>query len=161
MRLDIRSVERPNIMKRHKVLHVLTTVLIVVGSTLLISGLSMLIIDKYSSYSSRLRGTLVNLNFSRESVRLFFEENGRFPKSLHELNEYGKKFPGEIKWRFGPKESISNYLSDLSEHDVLDGTGGLYYSSETGVVKINLTKPLKAYWRFYFGTRRNEVPADW
>jgi len=101
------------------------------------------------------------LHFSRENIRLFFEQNGRFPKSLHELNEYGKNFPKKIKWMFPPGESISGYSSGRSEHSVLDGTGGSYYNPETGVLKVNLTKPLKSYWRFYFGKRRNEVPADW
>ena len=148
-------------MKRPKVLDVLITVLFVVGFTLLMWGLSMCVVTKYSDYSSRLRGIRVNLNFSRESIRLFFEKNGRFPKSLQELNEYGKNSPKEIKWMFPPGESISSYPSDFPEHAVLDGTGGLYYNPETGVLKLNLIKPLKSYWRFYFGKRRNEIPADW
>lgn len=148
-------------MKRPKVLDVLSNVLLVVGLTLLMLVLSVCIGRKYHDYSSRLRATRLGLYFTRNSIPLFFEQNGRFPKSLHELNEYGKKFPKEIHWMFPPGESISSYRSDLPEHAVLDGTGGLYYNPETGVLKVNLTKPLKSYWRFYFGKRRNEVPADW
>jgi len=148
-------------MKRPKVSDVLITVLFVVGFTLLMWGLSMCVVTKYHDYSSRLRATRLSLHFTRKSIRLFFEQNGTFPKSLQELNEYGKKFPKEIDWMFPPGESISGYPSDLPEHSILDGTGGLYYNPETGVLKVNLTNPLKSYWRFYFGKRRNEIPADW
>lgn len=151
-------------MKRPKVsvaLDVLITVLLVVGFALLMLGLTTWIGSENHHYLSRLRSTRLSLKFSRDSIRLFFEQNGRFPKSLDELNEYGKKFPKEINWMFPPGESISRYPSDLPVHTVLDGTGGLYYNPETGVLKVNLTKPLKSYWRFYFGKRRNEVPADW
>jgi len=72
-----------------------------------------------------------------------------------------KNFPDKINWYFPPSESISEKQSNSHEHSVLDGTGGLHYNPKTGVLKVNLTKPLKSYWRFYFGKRRNEVPADW
>ena len=120
---------------------------------LLLTGL-VLLIDINNSYRSKLRIQKTNLAMSRTNIRLFAEQNGRFPDSLHELNEYKKQFP------VTPKEFIAG-KSDPSEHSVLDGKGGLYYNSKTGELKLNLMRPLKSYWRFYLGEKRNEVPADW
>ena len=148
-------------MKRPKVLDVLSNVLLVVGLTLLM----MSVANQYNSYSYtlrwRLHGTHVCLGFSRENIRLFADETGRFPKSLAELNEYVQKRRDKMHRIRFPMESISDDDPNTSEHNVLDGTGGLYYNPETGVLKVNLTKTLKSYWRFYFGKRKNEVPADW
>lgn len=120
---------------------------------LLLTGL-VLLIDINNSYRSKLRMQKTNLAMSRTNIRLFAEQNGRFPDSLHELNEYKKEFP------VTPKEFIAG-KSDPSEHSVLDGKGGLYYNSKTGELKLNLVRPMKSYWRFYLGKKRNEVPADW
>jgi hypothetical protein len=112
------------------------------------------------SYRSTIRGTRLTLMFTRRSIQLFAEQNGRFPDSLGELNEYGKKSPKQIQWYFPAKESIAG-KANSREHAVLDGTGGLYYDRKTGELKLNLTKPLKSYWRFYVGKSRNDVPANW
>ena len=133
----------------------------VIGTLLLVIVGVQLVRNINRSYWSRIRGAKAMLTFSRRSIHLFAEQNGRFPDSLDELNEYGKKFPDKIKWHFPPKVSISGKPSNSREHSVLDGTGGLYYNSKTGELKVNLTKPLKAYWRFYFGKGKDKVPADW
>ena len=132
------------------------TVLLVVGVGLVLTT------NEIRSYPRRLRSTKINLSFGRKCILLFADQTGKFPESLHELNEYGKKFPDKINWRFPPKETITgHYPHILPEHNVLDGTGGLYYDPKNGELKVNLTKPLKSYWRFYFGEERDEVPADW
>jgi len=136
---------------------------LVIGILLLfIVGMMLLLVRNINrSYWSRIQGAKAMLMFSRRSIELFDEQNGRFPDSLDELNEYGKKFPEKISWYFPPKESISGKPSNSREHHVLDGIGGLYYNSKTGELKLNLTRSLKSYWRFYLGEKRNEVPADW
>lgn len=120
---------------------------------LLLTGL-VLLININNSYRSKLRIQKTNLALSRTNIRLFAEQHGRFPDSLHELNESKKQFP------VTPDEFIAG-KSDPSEHSLLDGKGGLYYNSKTGELKLNLMRPLKSYWRFYLGEKRNEVPADW
>ena len=133
---------------------VITTLLLFIAGVLLVSNINR-------SYQRRIRGAKAVLMFSRRSIHFFAEQNGRFPDSLHELNEYGKNPPDEIYWYFPPRESISGKQPNSREHSVLDGTGGLYYNSNTGELKLNLMRPLKSYWRFYLGEKRNEVPADW
>jgi hypothetical protein len=105
-----------------------------------------------------LRSQYWNLSFSRRSIGLYAEQNGKFPDSLDEFNQYGSKFPNKIYWYCHPKDLITE---NSAEHSVLDGTGGLYYDPNNGNLKLNLTKPLKSYWIFYFGIKRNDVPADW
>ncbi len=108
----------------------------------------------------RLQPTINNLGLSRRSIQFFTEQNGRFPDSLHELWEYWKNHPERREWP-GPSKEFISAESNGTEHSVLDGTGGLYYDPKTGEMKINLTKPLKSYWRFYFGKKRDQIPADW
>ena len=145
------------IMKKIKISKLL---LALVGVLLVAIGLALAVnIDH--SYRNRINSTGLNLTFARRSIRLFAEQNGRFPDSLQELNEYGRKFPDKIQWYFAPRECISQKPSNSCEHSILDGTGGLYYDAKKGVLRVNLTKPLKSYWRFYFREKRDEVPADW
>ena len=135
--------------------------LFVIATLLLFIAGVLLVINTNRSYRRRIQGVKVKLAISRRSIHLFAEQNGRFPDSLHELNEYGSKFPDKIQWYFPQKESISGKTSNSREHSVLDGTGGLYYNSKTGELKLNLTRPLKSYWRFCLGEERDKVPADW
>ncbi|MBN1973593.1 MAG: hypothetical protein JW787_08130 [Sedimentisphaerales bacterium] len=127
----------------------------------LLALLVYLITYANDSYYDRMLSTKTGLRFSRQSIQLFYEQNKRFPDSLHELDDYAKKFPENIKIYFSPGEVISSNNVFRSEHQVLDSTGGLYYDPNKGEIKINLTKPLKSYWIFYYGEGRNEVPADW
>jgi len=133
----------------------------IVVAILLVIALVWVISGGGGNYKWRLRWTRTSLIFCRKSIRLFAEQTGRFPKTLSELNEYGRKSPDKISWRGTPREHISARYANSSESNELNGTGGLYYNPNTGVLKVNLTKPLKSYWRFYFGERRDEVPAAW
>jgi hypothetical protein len=136
------------------------SLLALIGVLLVTIGLSTAVnID--NSYWDSIQSTKVNLLFARRSIRLFAEQNGRFPDSLQELNEYGRKFPEKIQWYFAPRECISQKPSNSCEHSALDGTGGLYYDPQKGALRVNLTKSLKSYWPFYFREKRNEIPAEW
>ena len=97
----------------------------------------------------------------RISIRLYYEQNDKYPESLYKLEEYANKYPNKMKGYYPPGEVISCSNISRSEHKVLDGTGGLFYDPNTGYLKINITKPLKSYWKLYFCEGRNEIPADW
>lgn len=109
-----------------------------------------------------------NLKCARHCIRVFKEDMGRFPESLQELYEYGKKIPEGDKerayWQFPFKESISPHWMTKKrsrEHAVLDGSGGFFYNPENGDIRVNLTEPLRHYWRGYSGSEKDEIPADW
>lgn len=113
-------------------------------------------------YEGRLGITRLYLNTGRHSIAIFAEKVGRYPHSLNELCEYDKKFPRTLDWQLPLRESISNddYVRSV-EHATLNGKGGFFYDRTTGTLKVNLTRPIKYYWWFYFGKARSEVPADW
>ena len=118
----------------------------------------VLVVIKNQHYQSRIRQQRVNLFLSRRSIDLYAERNDAFPDSLDALNEYGSQFRDEIDWCCYPKDLITR---NSTQHSVLDGTGGLYYDPNNGDLKLNLTKPLESYWIFYFGKKKNDIPADW
>ena len=127
--------------------------------------------------------TKTNLKISRASIEWFKNETNRYPASLKELSEYiNKEFisnndtnlltPGKVFIYGQTCEYISDPIyrdvrGDINEPDsskesqILDGSGGFYYSSSTGEVKVNVIKPLKEIHPFYFGSSRNEIPSDW
>jgi hypothetical protein len=73
-----------------------------------------------------------------------------------------------VKSRYGkiPIENIfinfdGDKQSSIPEFDKLNDKGGYYYDKNTGVLKINYTKPVKDYLKFYFGQYSNEIPSEW
>ncbi len=112
-------------------------------------------------YSLRLKGTHLQLRFARDNIKDFKEITGRNPHSLSEVDQYVKgdpnSFPSLIKFA----EFISDAHGNQHQYNTLNGQGGFFYNSETGEVKINLTKPVKHYLWLYFGKERNEIPSEW
>ena len=113
----------------------------------------VLVVVINSDYRLCIREQKANLLLSRRSIRLYAEKHGKFPESLDE-----SELRDETDWNFHPMDLITK---NSTEHSILNGTGGLYYDPNNGDLKLNLTKPLKSYWIFYFGKKRNDVPGDW
>ena len=78
-----------------------------------------------------------------------------------ELKEYIEENPdlGFVELRL--VENILSKADNNIEYSVLSGEGGLFYNRNIGEIKINLTKPVKYYKKFYFAKYRNEIPSDW
>jgi len=128
---------------------------------LIIIGLLYILIYAITSEDSSIRSTKVFLAVGRGHINGFKKHKGRYPNSLAELEQYIVQNQ-ELGFK---KLSFIEYYSDpkgnSQEFDLLNGEGGWYYNKKTGEVKLNLTKPVKCYLRFYFGKYRNEVPSDW
>jgi hypothetical protein len=130
----------------------------------LIAVLSVMLLEVSRRYPivGRVRVTRFYLLEARACIHQFKEQNGRFPKSISELKEfYRKRYPGHGDRAEYFKEFISCEGNNAKEFDSLNGQGGYYYDPNTGEVRVNLTKPVKHYLRFYFGAARNEIPANW
>ncbi len=56
---------------------------------------------------------------------------------------------------------ISKRNGNGSEHDTLNGKVNWYYNKNKGEVRINLTKPLKYYFKLYYKSDRDEIPSGW
>jgi len=95
----------------------------------------------------------------REKIAYYREEVGGFPSSLAQMEEYFAGHPGR-QWR-PSREHISSWDGNGRESASLDGSGGWYYSSETGEVRVNLNKPLKDCFEHYHRLDRWDRPCDW
>jgi hypothetical protein len=110
-------------------------------------------------FYDRIRYTKVYLAQARSQIYEFEKTNGRYPDSLAELKQYAKQHPGIDFKSF--TECLSGSENNQREFNILNGEGGWYYNPNTGEVKVNLTKPVKHYMKFYFGNERNKIPAKW
>jgi len=66
---------------------------------------------------------------ARHCIGLFKEETGRFPASLEEANEYGRRFPDQTDWRFPFREAVSDRWETEDAFRAqadLDGRGGFF-----------------------------------
>jgi len=119
----------------------------------------MLIYDSHCD--NKIHATRFGLNPIRFWMSVFKADNGSYPDSIAELRKY-------VRHNY-EDESLDQLFIDFQgnkkdhvpEFDILNGKGGYYYNKTTGVVKINLTKPVKHYLKFYCGERRDQIPSDW
>ena len=130
---------------------------------LLIIGGTSISLHFWALYTFPRLKTINRSRFGLDRVRMMIksynEENHRYPSSLYELNKYHTSInPDDDVWFL---EVITNSIGVNKESDVLDGQGGWYYNNKTGEVRLNITKPIKHYWRFYWGQGRNDIPSDW
>lgn len=101
------------------------------------------------------------LNVIRAMTKSFNEEKHRYPSSLKELKQYSVAINPDDDVDVWFLEVITNSTGVIKESEVLDGQGGLYYNNKTGELRWNITKPIKYYWKFYYGVGRNDVPSSW
>jgi len=105
----------------------------------------------------RIGASKINLQLIRYRVHEYKKIHGIYPKSIKALED--DKDVGISKAFI--KEYISKSMYCENIFNVLNGNGGWYYNPDTGELKINLTNPVRHYLWFYFGEKRNEIPADW
>jgi hypothetical protein len=114
-----------------------------------------------ASYPTRVLWTRQSLEHIRASIECFKETEGRYPTSSAELHDRGGE-KGKIQvLPEHRKEYISQQTGVEQEHSQLDGGGGWYYNSNMGEIRVNLTKPLKNYFKIYLRGDRNEIPSEW
>jgi hypothetical protein len=113
------------------------------------------------SYNKRMMWTIISLGHLRSSIKEFKNAEERYPSSLAELYRYGEKNDDFQISKGHRLEYISNKEGRSQECRVKNGNGGWCYNSETGAVHVNITKPVREYFPFYFGKHRNEIPSDW
>lgn len=127
----------------------------------------LLLFGDFTYYNKKILWTDKELRRARANVEWFKEQTGRLPISLAEIKEYAEDNPetGQNVYSVLRNRLCTEFYSDIKgnskEYDVLNGKSGWYYNNTTGEVRINLTRPVKFYLKFYFGEKRNQVPADW
>ncbi len=114
-----------------------------------------------SSSTKRLGWTMAMLGKTRTDLNKYHDLKGSYPRTLAELTQFGMNNPNSgIKSKL-PKEYISQKTGCPLEHDSLDGKGGWYYDNAVGDIRVNVTVPVKNYFKLYFGEERNQVPSEW
>ncbi len=114
-----------------------------------------------SSVNQRVRQNKSSLILLRSFIQQFREEKNRFPKSLEEVRNYASSEKNNTSLRQLYIDFNREKQTSITEHNVLNGEGGYYYSKETGEVKVNLTKPIKYYIKLYLGSGRSKIPSEW
>ncbi len=135
---------------------------VVIFIMVLVLVVVLLAADDFSMYQKRILWTGSELRRARSSVKWFKEETNRIPGSLKEINQYAKEnSDSEFRRSLRFREYFSTSKGNSDEVDKLNGDGGWYYNKTTEEVRINITKPVRHYLKFYFGEERNQIPADW
>ncbi len=109
---------------------------------------------------NRLFSTRAELHQARAAVKSYKEKTGQSPESLVGLRYYAKASGVDHSGTHPYTEYLSDPDGASDEHAALTGEGGFYYDPIDGIVRINLTKTVKHYLRFAYGSG-GEVPADW
>ncbi len=113
-------------------------------------------------YYKRLALSISSLECIRSNLELYKQEQGNYPQTLKDLQEYVSQVDSEGYFNRENKEYISIMTGNYTEFNTLNGEGGWYYNKENGEVRINITQPLKNYFKNDLKfSRRNKVPADW
>ena len=101
------------------------------------------------------------LSKARSDLKEYYDQKGSYPNTLEELAQFGKNNPNSgVKPKL-PKEYISQKMGCPFEYNSLNGKGGWYYDNATGDIRVNVTVPVKNYFKLYFGEERNQIPAEW
>ncbi len=141
----------------------ISSTVIIIFLLSLVVILCFLHVEDITTYDEALHTTKWNLVRARSGVKWFEGKTDRLPSCLCEINAYARsnKNDPNILMTIRFLENLSSSGGIDREYDALSGDGGWFYDPNTGEVRVNLTKPVKHYLKFYFGKERNEIPADW
>lgn len=122
------------------------------------------------SLSSRVVNAKHALYIARKRIKWYKTQTGNYPLHLSTIQEYAKgnslsnRDPNTIRLfqHDLQKERITSFSGNSVEYNELNGQGGFFYNSDTGEVKLNITKPLKECFWFYFLIKDcEEIPSEW
>ena len=104
----------------------------------------------------------VHLNSLRDNIKHFFKQNGRYPNSLNEYLQYAQAQNQDKSQKIKLYVDLSSKeTSEIPEYRELNDKGGYYYDPNNGVIRLNLTRPVKEYLKWYRGELKDEIPSTW
>lgn len=110
-----------------------------------------------SKCNNRIKVIKVYLGATRKTIQIFFENNGRYPDSFNEFRKWNR---GSV-WDKMIVDLTSDKQSEVPEYRQLNDKGGYYYDPNTGEVRLNLTRPVKEYFKRYNGRYKDQIPSSW
>lgn len=121
----------------------------------------LLVAGAYIWYQSRcedrVRGTQALLYVTRSGIKTFYEMNGRYPESINEFRQWSRGGA----WDKMIVDLTSDKQSVVPEYRKLNDKGGYYYDPNTGEIRLNLTRPVQEYLKFYSGRYKDQIPSSW
>jgi hypothetical protein len=132
------------------------------SQTFLIALLFVLLVaGAYIWYQSkcekRIRGIRVVLSMTRRGINAFYGLKGRYPKSFDEY----RQVVSESVWGSMYVDLTSDKQSVVPEYHELNDKGGYCYDPNTGQIRLNLTRPVQEYLKFYSGSYKDQIPSSW
>lgn len=110
-------------------------------------------------FEKRVMRTQRNLRIMRERITDLHNTRGAYPASLEDAGMI--RDPNGVERRVARREYITSMDGCNTQSKELNGAGGWCYDPNTGMMRVNVNRPLKEYLWFYFGPERNERPSDW
>ena len=110
-----------------------------------------------SKCEKRIRGIRVTLSMTRRGIEALYGLNGRYPKSFDEY----RKVVSDSVWDKMFVDLTSDKQGDVPEYRELNDKGGYYYDPNTGEVRLNLTRPVHEYLKWYNGEYKDQIPSSW
>lgn len=121
----------------------------------------LLVAGAYIWYQSRcedrVRGIRVVLSMTRRGINAFYGLKGRYPESINEFRQWSRGGA----WDKMIVDLTSDKQSKIPEYHELNDKGGYYYDPNTGEIRLNLTRPVREYLKFYSGSNKDQIPSSW
>ena len=111
--------------------------------------------------TNRIAVIKILLGSIRKSNQAFRERNGRYPESLNELRRYIRNKRGDLRAPSMYVDLNSERQSDVPEYRQLNDKGGYYYDPNSGEIRLNMTRPVKEYLKWYSGSYKDQIPSSW
>ena len=130
------------------------------GALVLLLLLSILYLSYQTRCENHVRAVRVNVQALRRSVKQFWDLNGCQPKSLDEFRRFHRQHKSDI-WDEMYVDLTSDKQREVPEYGELNDKGGYFYDPNSGEIRLNLTRPVREYLRWYRGSYEDEIPSHW
>jgi hypothetical protein len=108
----------------------------------------------------RIGGIIVSLKTMRRCIAFLDEEHGGYPGSFTELRRsLGRS--GSGNWDRMYVDLTADRQEVVPEYRELNDKGGYYYDPNSGELRLNLTRPVREYLRWYKGAYADQIPSHW
>lgn len=132
----------------------------IVGALLLLTMAVVLQFSLNARRDNHIRSVRNHLLAARSCIRAFYDVKGRFPESLEELRWLWPEEDSHVPRRMYIDLTMSRQ-ENVAEYREFNDKGGYYYDPNSGEIRLNLTRPVREYLRWYRGTYADQIPSHW